>query len=67
VDEAALFAAVEEMRAAEREATRLTRSARRDRARRHAARIEPAPAIVTTKPVGPPDEAPPPFDDIEQW
>ena len=72
VDEAALFAAVEEMRAAEREATRLTRSARRDRARRHTARLEPAlsdpaPAIVATDPVGPPDEAPPPFDDIEQW
>lgn len=36
VDETALYAAVEEMRAAEREAACLTRSARRDRARRGA-------------------------------
>ena len=42
VDEAALFAAVEEMRAAERHAARLTRSARRDRARRVAAPEQPA-------------------------
>ena len=72
VDEAALFAAVEEMRAAEREATHLTRSARRDRARRQAARIDPAvssPAATTvsSEPAGSSDEAPSPFDDVEQW
>lgn len=81
VDEAALFAAVEEMRATEREATRLTRLARRDRARRAAAPSRPAappPAVPRADPAGgvagqpatPPTEteAPPrPFDDIEQW
>ena len=81
VDEAAPFAAVEEMRATEREAARLPRSARRDRARRAAAPARPAappPAIpqadpaggVAEPPTGPPAEAeapPRPFDDIEQW
>ena len=81
VDEAAPFAAVEEMRATEREAARLPRSARRDRARRAAAPARPAappPAIpqadpaggVAEPPTGPPAEAeapPLPFDDIEQW
>jgi putative transposase len=76
VDEAGLFAAVEEMRAAERDAARLTRSARRDRARRLAAPEQPAappsvarpaptsavPAVVATEIV-----APMPFDNIEQW
>jgi len=76
VDEAGLFAAVEEMRAAERDAARLTRSARRDRARRLAAPEQPAappsaarpaptstaPAVVATEVV-----APMPFDNIEQW
>ena len=76
VDEAGLFAAVEEMRAAERDAARLTRSARRDRARRLAAPEQPAappsaarpaprgtvPAVDATEIV-----APIPFDNIEQW
>ncbi len=76
VDEAALFAAVEEMRAAERHAARLTRSARRDRARRVAAPEQPAappsaarsaaavaaPTVAVTEAI-----APVPFDNIEQW
>jgi putative transposase len=79
VNEAALFAAVEEMRAAEREAERLTRSARRDRVRRSAAPGQPA-APPPTIPAPPepvnieavvPDVveaiAPSPFDIIEQW
>jgi len=79
VDEAALFAAVEEMRMAEREAARLTRSARRDRARRDAApelpaappRVAPVSAeTANAAPAGPEQAdtaAPLPFDDIEQW
>ena len=79
VDEAALFVAVEEMRAMEREAARLTRSARRDRARRAV-----APAGAAAPPLAMPQadsidgteqptplttepEAPPRrFDEIEQ-
>ena len=79
VDEAALFAAVEEMRAAEREAARLTRSARRDRVRRSAAPGQPAaPPPATPAPPEPVNNeavvsdvaeaiAPSPFDIIEQW
>ena len=81
VDEAGLFAAVEEMRTAEREAARLTRSARRDRARRDAApglpaappKGVPVPAeTASAAPAGPEPAAdtapaPLPFDDIEQW
>ena len=80
VDEAALYASVEEMRAVEREAARLTRSARRDRARRGAAPGLPAaspPAVlplaepanaVAARPEPALDADPPlPFDDIEQW
>jgi putative transposase len=76
VDEAALFAAIEEMRAMERDAARLTRSARRDRVRRSAAPEQPAaPPPASTKPgtaeVAVPDMAdavaPTPFDIIEQW
>ncbi|MDN3562853.1 Mu transposase C-terminal domain-containing protein [Paeniroseomonas aquatica] len=77
VDEAGLYAAVGEMRAMEREATRLTRSARRDRARRDAAPGLPAapptaaPAaagLASTETVLEPEAGPPqPFDDIEQW
>ena len=80
IDEAALFRAIEEMRAAERDATRLTRSARRDRSRRTAAPGLPAapPAIApaTPTPVAAETtvidsdmeaELPHPFDDIEQW
>jgi putative transposase len=75
VDEAALYAAVEEMRSAEREAARLTRSARRDRARRAAApglpaappSAEPATAAeIAPEPVLD-AETPLPFDVIEQW
>jgi len=77
VDEAALYAAVEEMRTMEREAACLTRSARRDRARRGAAPALPAaPPPATPAGAGPasaepapePDAEPlQPFDDIEQW
>jgi putative transposase len=77
IDEAALFAAVEEMRAAERNAARLTRSARRDRARRAGAPYLPAAppsAEPATRPVtgeaaamDRETELPRPFDDIEQW
>jgi putative transposase len=77
VDEAGLYAAVEEMRAVEREAARLTRSARRDRARRDAAPGLPAgpptaaPAaagLASTGTALEPEAGPPqPFDDIEQW
>jgi putative transposase len=78
VDEAALFAAIEEMRATERDAARLTRSARRDRARRSAAPEQPAaPPPVTSAPTEPANAiivsdmvkavAPAPFDVIEQW
>ena len=77
VDEAALYAAVEEMRAVEREAARLTRSARRDRARRGAApelpaappMAAPAAAVMASPEAEPELEAgpPEPFDDIEQW
>jgi len=78
VDEAALFAAIEEMRATERDAARLTRSTRRDRARRSAAPERPAaPPPVTSAPSEPANAiivsdmveavAPAPFDIIEQW
>ena len=79
VDEAALFAAVEEMRATERDAARLTRSARRDRVRRSAAPGQPAaPPPVTSTSTEPANAvaavpgatetvAPSPFDIIEQW
>ena len=78
VDEAALFAAIEEMRATERDAARLTRSARRDRVRRSAAPEQPAaPPPVTSEPSEPANAvivsdiaeavAPTPFDIIEQW
>jgi len=80
VDEAGLFTAVEEMCTAGREAARLTRSARRDRAGRDAApelpaappRGAPVPAeTAIAAPAGPEqaaDTAPPlPFDGIEQW
>ena len=76
VDEAALFAAVEEMRAAERDAARLTRSVRRDRARRVAAPEQPAapPPGARSLPAGAAPVvaviealAPVPFDNIEQW
>jgi hypothetical protein len=79
INEPALFAAIEEMRATERDAVRLTRSARRDRARRSVApgqAAAPPPITLTsTEPArtaaSVPDHeetvAPPPFDVIEQW
>ena len=72
VDEAALFAAIEEMRAIEHEARGLTRSTRRERARR---RSVARPATVEP-PAGRPrvagrtaeaDVPPRAFDDIERW
>jgi putative transposase len=68
IDEASLFAAIDEMREIERKAETLTRTARRNRTRRHmdskpesaTAQAEtPAPAAV----IGPVR----PFDDIEPW
>ena len=79
VDEAALFGAIEEMRATERAAKCLTRSARRDRARRAMAPGQPAEppptSLASTAPVAAeivvPDVvevvAPSPFEIIEQW
>jgi putative transposase len=76
VDEAALFSAVEEMRAAERDAARLTRSARRDRTRRAAAPEQPAapPTAAQPEPASAVPAAaimetftPAPFDNIEEW
>ena len=80
IDEAALFAAIEEMRATERTAKHLTRSARRDRVRRSAAPGQPAappptapaveePAVAMDSIDSDPVEtaAPVPFDIIEQW
>jgi putative transposase len=79
VNEAALFAAIEEMRATERDAARLTRSARRDRVHRSAAPEQPAaPPPITSTPTEPAGAvaivsgmaeavAPTPFDIIEQW
>jgi putative transposase len=79
IDEAALFAAIEEMRTTERTAKHLTRSARRDRVRRSAAPGQPAAppsaAPASTEPqtaefTGPDvveAAAPSPFDIIEQW
>jgi putative transposase len=79
IDEAALFAAIEEMRATERDAACLTRSARRNRVRRSAAPDQaaaPPPAIppsaglasvVSAIPDDADSAAPAPFDMIEQW
>ena len=79
IDEAALFAAVEEMRSAERDAARLTRSARRDRTRRAGAPDLPAapPSAEPAKPAPAAElaaladdedaELPRPFDDISHW
>ena len=67
VDENNLFAAIEEMRAIEREATRLTRSARRDRTRRRRAQVEIVAATISTTSLEQRDVIPRPFDDIEQW
>jgi putative transposase len=81
VNETALYAAIEEMRVAEREAEHLTRSARRDRTRRASAPDGPAAIIAapattsheaatSAAPADPGGDAaglPQPFDDIEQW
>jgi putative transposase len=64
VDETSLFAAVDEMRAIEREAARLTRHARRNRTRR------PVPPPVEALSASHPDrggDPPRPFDDVEEW
>jgi putative transposase len=75
VDEASLFAAIDEMRAIEREAETLTRTARRNRTRRPVGptpgrapdaqaaaptRSEPVAAMIDIGPVHP-------FEDIEPW
>lgn len=78
VNEAALFATIDEMRATERTANHLTRSVRRDRARRSAAPGQPAapppvtpasiePATLASTDPGVEAFAPAPFDIIEQW
>lgn len=67
VDENSLFAAVEEMRAIEREATRLTRSARRDRTRRRRVQVDSVPGTIAIVPPEQSEAIPRPFDDIEQW
>ena len=79
INEAALFAAIEEMRATERTAKHLTRPARRDRVRRSAAPGQPAAPPSTAPAVAEPaardsiasdpveTAVPAPFDIIEQW
>lgn len=71
VSEASLFAAVEEMRAIEREAARLTRAARRNRSRRPEPHADQAVREPTAPGPEEPDCAeallPQPFDDIEEW
>lgn len=70
VDEAALFAAIEEMRAIEREAAHLTRAMRRDRARRKHGfppPTGPAPDPGAADRGSAPAEVPHPFDDLEEW
>lgn len=65
VDETSLFAAVDEMRAIERDAARLTRTARRNRTRRPS-RMELEAATPDALPAR--STAPPrPFDDVEEW
>jgi putative transposase len=71
VDEAALFAAVEEMRAIEREAAHLTRAMRRNRVRRRSRPLprppEPASAPAAADRESALAEIPHPFDDLEEW
>lgn len=73
VDEASLFAAIEEMRAIEREAATLTRTARRNRTRRAVgpvtAQAPEAPSVAPTGSAPGRIDASPvrPFDDIESW
>lgn len=69
VNEDSLFAAVEEMRSIEREASRLTRSARRDRTRRRIASPDGEPEVASAPATTASVEAeiPTPFDDFEQW
>ncbi|HYA39644.1 MAG TPA: Mu transposase C-terminal domain-containing protein [Candidatus Methylomirabilis sp.] len=75
IDEASLFAAIDEMRAIERKAETLTRTARRNRARRQAAStLAPALAAPNVAPTPPEPAASAvdlgpvrPFDDIELW
>lgn len=71
VDEVALFAAVEEMRTIERQATHLTRTMRRNRVRRRSRPLprpsEPASAPATADRESALAEIPYPFDDLEEW
>ena len=67
VDEASLFAAIDEMREIERKSETLTRTARRNRTRRKTDSVKPD-AISTETPssianIGPAR----PFEDIESW
>ena len=73
VDEASLFAAIDEMRAIEREAETLTRTARRNRTRRPIGpprdRVPGAPSVAATDSATARIGVDPahPFDDIESW
>jgi putative transposase len=77
VDEASLFTAIDELRAMEREAESLTRTARRNRARRQPAMpaassdqnsVMATPVAPATAPAGVVGIGPVrPFDDIETW
>ena len=71
MDEATLFAAIEEMRAVEREATSLTRAARRNRARQMSRPVpppaQPTPDRATTGSESPGADVLCPFDDLEEW
>ena len=71
MDAATLFAAIEEMRAVEREATSLTRAARRNRARQMSRPVpppaQPTPDRATTGSESPDADVLRPFDDLEEW
>lgn len=71
VDEASLFAAIDELRTIEREASALTRTARRNRARCQATALPALGPDTGAPPVTSPDpgaiDPVPPFDDIESW
>lgn len=68
VDEAGLFAAIDEMRTIERQAATLTRTARRNRTRRQV-EMKSGPATPKVAPPVSTADARPvrPFDDIEPW
>ena len=71
VDEASLFAAIDELRTIEREASALTRTARRNRARCQATALPALGPDTGALPVTSPDPGATgpvhPFDDIESW